>query len=86
LEAAITDLNRTDMFLGHNWLVKHNPEVNLKNGTIRFTRCPGSCTMKYKNIRFKTRRTKTIETTEQDKGEIGKEPDRTNPEDLPEYI
>ena len=28
LEAAVTDLNGTDMFLGHNWLVKHNPEVN----------------------------------------------------------
>jgi len=28
LEVAVTDLNRTDMFLGHNWLVKHNLEVN----------------------------------------------------------
>jgi len=28
LEAVVTDLNRTDMFLGHDWLVKHNPEVN----------------------------------------------------------
>ena len=28
IEAAITDLNRTDMFLGHNWLVKHNLKVN----------------------------------------------------------
>jgi len=64
LEAAVMDLNRTDMFLGHDWLVKHNPEVNWKNSTIRFTRCPGSCTMKHKNIKFKTRRTKATETTE----------------------
>jgi len=28
LEAAVMDLNRTDMFLEHNWLVKYNPEVN----------------------------------------------------------
>ena len=28
IEAVVTNLNRTDMFLGHNWLVKHNPEVN----------------------------------------------------------
>ena len=28
LKAVVTDLNSTDMFLGHNWLVKHNPEVN----------------------------------------------------------
>ena len=28
LEAAVMDLDRTDMFLGHDWLVKHNLEVN----------------------------------------------------------
>ena len=33
-ETAVIDLDRTDMFLGHDWLVKHNPEVNWKNGTI----------------------------------------------------
>ena len=74
------------MFLGHNWLVKHNPEVNWKTGMIKFTRCPGSCTMKHQDIRFKTRRTQTIETMTQDNGEIGKELDKTNPEDLPDYI
>jgi len=57
LEAAITDLNRTDIFLGHDWLVKHNPEVNWKNRTIKFTRCPESCKIKHQNIEFKTRRT-----------------------------
>jgi len=55
LEAAVMDLDRTDIFLGHDWLVKHNPEVNWKNRTIKFTRCPGNCTMKYKNIRFNSR-------------------------------
>jgi len=91
LEAAVTDLDGTDMFLGHDWLVKHNPEVNWKNGTIKFTRCPGNCTMKHEDIQFKTRRNKTMETTMMDKkdkdnGEIGKEPDKTNLEDLPDYI
>ena len=28
LEAAVTDLDGTDMFSGHDWSVKHNPEVN----------------------------------------------------------
>ena len=45
--------------------------------------------MKYEDIRFKSRRTKTTETMdnkEQDNGEIRKEPDKRNPEDLPEYI
>jgi len=49
-------------------------------------RCPGSCTMKHEDIRFKTRRTKAMEITEQDNGEIGKEPDNMNPEDLLDYI
>ena len=30
LEATVTDLAGMDMFLGHDWLVKHNPEVNWK--------------------------------------------------------
>ena len=28
LEATVTDLDGIDMFLGHDWLIKHNPEVN----------------------------------------------------------
>ena len=28
LKVAVADLDGTDMFLGHDWLVKHNPEVN----------------------------------------------------------
>ena len=28
LEAVVTDLDGMDMFLGHNWLVKYNLEVN----------------------------------------------------------
>jgi len=88
LEAAVTDLDGTDMFLGHDWLAKHNPEVNWKNGTIKFTRCPGNYTMIHKDIRFNSRWTKETATdkTEQNNGEIGKEPDPMNPEDLPEYI
>ena len=55
LEAAVTDLDGTDMFLGHDWLVKHNPEINWKNGTIKFMRCPVNCTMTYKDIQFISR-------------------------------
>ena len=88
LEVAVTDLDGTDMFLGYNWLVKHNPEVNWKNGTIKFTRCPDNCTMTHKDIWFNSRQTKetVMDKTEQDNGEIGKEPDKTNSEDLPDYI
>jgi len=86
LEVAIMDLNEIDMFLEHDWLVKHNPGVNWKNGTIKFTRCSESCIIKHKDIRFETRRTKTTKITEQDNREIGKELDNINPEDLPDYI
>jgi len=55
LEVAVMDLDGTDMFLGHDWLVKHNLEVNWKNGTITFTRCPGNCTMTHKDIQFNSR-------------------------------
>ena len=84
LEATVTDLNSMNMFLEHDWLVKHNLEVNWKNGTIWFTRCPGSCKIKHQDIKFKTRRTQATE--KQDNGEIGKKPKSTNPEDLLYYI
>jgi len=86
LKVAVMNLDRMDMFLGHDWLVKHNPEVNWKNDTIRFTRFPEQCTMKHEDIRSKTRRTKATDNMEQDNGKIGKELDKTNPEDLPDYI
>ena len=85
----MADLDGTNMFLGHDWLVKHNLKVNWKNGTIKFIRCLGNCIIKHENIQFKTRRRKKTEiknTTTQDNGEIGKELDKTNPEDLLEYI
>ena len=50
LEVVVTDLDGIDIFLGHDWLVKHNPEVNWRNRTIKFTRCPGNCTMTHKDI------------------------------------
>ena len=40
IDMIVMDLNGTDMFLEHNWLVKHNPEVNWDKGTVRFTRYP----------------------------------------------
>ena len=86
LEAVVIDLNGMDIFLGHNWLVKHNPEVNWKNGMIQFTRCSGSCKMKHQDIEFKTRRTQAMESKEQNNSKIGKEPDVINPEDLSKYI
>ena len=79
------DPNSMDMFLGYNWLVKHNPEVNWKNRKIQFIRCLGSYKMKHQDTEFKIR-THTIETKEKDNGEIEKKLNTTNPEDLLDYI
>ena len=86
VEVTVMALNGTDMFLGHNWLVKHNPEVNCKDRKIWFMRCPGSCRMKHKDIEFKIRRIQTTKNMDKDNREIGKKLDTTNPEDLPDYI
>ena len=47
LEVVVIDPNNMDIFLEHDWLVKHNPEVNWKNSKIKFTRYPGSCRIKH---------------------------------------
>jgi len=62
IDAAVTDLNGTDMFLGYNWLVKHNPEVDWNKGTIKFTRCPETCKINHQDISFTlNRRTQAME-------------------------
>ena len=43
INIAVIDLNGMDMFLGYNWLVKNNSEVNWDIGTIQFTRCLKTC-------------------------------------------
>jgi len=47
INAAVMNLNGTDMFLGYNWLVKHNPEVNWSIRIIQFTRCPKICRIRH---------------------------------------
>ena len=42
--------------------------------------------MKHKDITFNTRRIKAIDSIEQDNSKIGKEPNKMNLKDLPEYI
>ena len=54
LKTAVTNLNSADMFLGHDWLVKHNLEVNWKDGKIKFTRCLSLYRIKHQDIKFKT--------------------------------
>ena len=55
IDAVVTDLNGTDMLLGYDWLVKHNPEVNWKADIIWFTRCPKTCRIPHQDILFNRR-------------------------------
>jgi len=52
INAAVIDLNGMDMFLGYNWLVKHNPEVNWNTGRMWFTRYPKTYRTRHQDILF----------------------------------
>ena len=40
---AVTNLGWSDVFLGHEWLNFHNPEIDWNTGSLWFTRCPAVC-------------------------------------------
>ena len=63
IDIAVTDLNSTDIFLGYDWLVKHNPKFNWVKEIIQFTRCLKEYKIQYQDIRFisRTRRMKPTE-------------------------
>ena len=66
IDIVVTDLNSMDMFLEHNWLVKHNLEVNWNIGTIQFTRCSKIYRTQYQNITFRTRKVQAMETSDKE--------------------
>ncbi|KAL5482964.1 hypothetical protein ACEPAI_9559 [Sanghuangporus weigelae] len=43
IRLAVTLLASSNIFLGHDWLQKHNPEIDWKIGKINFTCCPDEC-------------------------------------------
>jgi len=43
INAVVSGITETDIFLGYDWLEKHNPEIDWKKGMINFTRCPKNC-------------------------------------------
>ena len=47
INVIVINLNSMDMFLRHDSLVKHNPEVNWDKKTIQFIRCPKICRTKH---------------------------------------
>ncbi len=53
INTVVIDLNRMYILLGHDWLAKHNLEVNWKKCKIWFTRCPKLCKIKIKTSGLK---------------------------------
>ena len=43
MDLGVSKLGNSDLFLGHDWLQYHNPEVDWVNQTLLFTRCPTMC-------------------------------------------
>ncbi|SJL08331.1 uncharacterized protein ARMOST_11694 [Armillaria ostoyae] len=39
IDLAVTDLGSKKIFLGHDWLICHNPVINWKTGKITFAHC-----------------------------------------------
>lgn len=40
---TVTDIGPEDVIIGLDWLRKHNPEVDWKEGSLRMSRCPERC-------------------------------------------
>jgi hypothetical protein len=43
LELAVSNIGKKDVFIGHDWLMHHNPEMDWKANQIKFSRCPREC-------------------------------------------
>ena len=39
----MADIGDRDLFIGHEWLKLHSPDINWRESTLRFVRCPPSC-------------------------------------------
>lgn len=47
---GIVNLGKNKMILGHDWLKKHNPDINWVEGHIEFKRCPPLCRQARKQL------------------------------------
>lgn len=39
----LANLGKHNLYIGHDWLTCHNPEINWKTGDIKFSHCPMEC-------------------------------------------
>jgi hypothetical protein len=40
---AVSNLGKVELFIGHEWLKKHNPNIDWRTSTLTFNRCPKEC-------------------------------------------
>ena len=52
INVVVSETKETDLFLGHDWLVEHNPEVDWKEGVIQFTKYPEHFKTEHESIQF----------------------------------
>jgi hypothetical protein len=45
IDLGVTNLGTSEIFLGHDWLKKHNPSIDWRDGSLQFDRCPTVCNM-----------------------------------------
>lgn len=45
IQLAVTNLGKSDLFIGHEWLKLHNPSIDWKESSIVFDRCPETLKM-----------------------------------------
>jgi Retroviral aspartyl protease len=43
IHLAVSNLGKTELFIGHEWLKKHNPNIDWRTSTLTFDRCPREC-------------------------------------------
>ena len=43
IDFGVTNLGKEQIFLGHDWLKRHNPSIDWRKGTVTFNRCPPVC-------------------------------------------
>jgi len=42
----VTSLGSKIVVIGHNWLAKHNPEIDWATGNVQMLRCPPQCNLR----------------------------------------
>src|SRR5499426_679218 len=43
IDFGVTNLGQGEIFLGHDWLKKNNPNIDWCKGLVEFSQCPSSC-------------------------------------------